>query len=115
MTELENKLVEKILEKMDLDQLIDRIGLDVLTDRIAEKAAEMIVEKEYPSAPAGPVLPGVPVNPVTPVTPTSPWTTPGFPPITVMYGVTTTEFNPHAATGDASTSSSATYQDDDRS
>ena len=91
MTELENKLVDRILEKMDLDKLIEKIGLDVLTDRIAEKAAEMIVAKEYPSAPA------IPSDPVIPVNPATPWpTTPIIPPITVMYGVTTTDFKPTA-------------------
>ena len=107
MTELEDKLVEKIIEKMDLDKLIDKIGLDVLTDRIAEKAAEMIVEKEYSSTPSAPV------NPIMPVDPVTPWPKPGIDQIIVMYGVTTTEFNPYAADG-ASTSSASTYNDDDR-
>ena len=78
MTELENKLVEKIMEKLDMDKL---------TDKIAEKAAELIVQKEYPS---------------TPITnPSSPWIAPQWPdkrdpfgPVTVMYGVTPTEFRP---------------------
>ena len=78
MTELENKLVEKIMEKLDMDKL---------TDKIAEKAAELIVQKEYPSTPI--------TNPV------DPWIAPGsikpnnpFGPVTVMYGVTPTEFRP---------------------
>ena len=40
MTEFENKLVEKIIEKIDMDKL---------TEKIAEKAAELIVQKEFPS------------------------------------------------------------------
>ena len=82
MTELENKLVEKIMEKLDMDKL---------TDKIAEKAAELIVQKEYPS---------------TPITnPSSPWIAPQWPdkrdpfgPVTVMYGVTPTEFRPTCLT-----------------
>lgn len=77
MTELENKLVEKILEKIDMDKL---------TDKIAEKAAQLIVQKECP---ASPVIP--PLNPAPPY----PWTTPPerpYEPITVMYGVVPTKF-----------------------
>lgn len=54
MTELENKLVERILEKLDMDKL---------TDKIAEKAAELIVQKEYPSIPI--------------TNPSNPWIAPG--------------------------------------
>ena len=70
MTELENKLVEKILEKIDMDKLIDKI---------AEKAAELIVQKEYPN------------SPVTPqIVPEKPWMDIFTP---VMYGTIPTEFN----------------------
>lgn len=87
MTELENKLVEKILEKIDMDKL---------TDKIAEKAAELIVQKEYPESP---IIP--PFNPVVPY----PWTTPPTPrePIMVMYGVVPTQFEVQS---DATTSAS---------
>lgn len=102
MTELENKLAEKLLEKIDLDKLIEKIGLDVLTDKIAEKAAELIVKKEFTDTPT---FPSNPINPVTPW----PTPTPYIPPITVMYGVTPTEFNPTAVSKlqeDAATSAS---------
>ena len=70
MTELENKLVEKILEKIDMDKL---------TEKIAEKAAELIVQKEYPN------------SPVTPqIVPKEPWIDIFTP---VMYGTIPTEFN----------------------
>ena len=82
MTELENKLVEKIMEKLDMDKL---------TDKIAEKAAELIVQKEYPSIPitnpSGPWIAPDPTNPSNP-----------FGPVTVMYGVTPTEFKPTCVT-----------------
>lgn len=56
-----------------------------LTDKIAEKIAEKILKDGNPFAP-NPAIPGYP------------WTTPGRPyePITVMYGVTPTEFKPMA-------------------
>jgi len=90
MTELENKLVEKILEKIDMDKL---------TDKIAERAAEIIVQKEYPSSPATP-SPSIPW--------TEPWWTPRTPnnpfaPVTVMYGVVPTQFE---VQGNATTSAS---------
>lgn len=70
MKELENKLVEKILEKIDMDKL---------TDKIAEKAAELIVQKEYPN------------SPVTPqIVPKKPWMDIFTP---VMYGTIPTEFD----------------------
>ena len=81
MIELENKLVEKIMEKLDMDKL---------TDKIAEKAAELIVQKEYPSShiipPIDPWIAPDPTNPSNP-----------FGPVTVMYGVTPTEFRPMSA------------------
>ena len=91
MTELESKIVDRIIEKMDLDRLIDKIGLDVLTDRIAEKAAEKIVKMEYPDVPDTSPAPGTLPNPFTPGVP---WTTPPvqIEPITVMYGVLPTQF-----------------------
>ena len=60
------------------------------------KAAELIVQKEYPESP---VIP--PFNPVVPY----PWTTPPTPrePIMVMYGVVPTQFE---VQGDATTSAS---------
>ena len=96
MTELENKLVEKILEKLDMDKL---------TDKIAEKAAELIVQKEYPESP---VIP--PFNPVVPY----PWTTPPTPrePITVMYGVVPTQFE---VQGGATTSASISTKKEEES
>ena len=70
MKELENKLVEKILEKIDMDKL---------TEKIAEKAAEIIVQKEYPN------------SPVTPqIVQKEPWIDIFTP---VMYGTIPTEFN----------------------
>ena len=70
MKDLENKLVEKILEKIDMDKL---------TDKIAEKAAELIVQKEYPN------------SPVTPqIVQKEPWIDIFTP---VMYGTIPTEFN----------------------
>lgn len=74
MTELENKLAEKILEKIDMDKL---------TDKIAEKAAELIIQREYPATPV-----------ITPKTPWYPSTQPEmpYPPITVMYGVAPVEY-----------------------
>lgn len=104
MTELESKLVDRILEKVDVDKLIERIGLDVLTDRIAERAAEIIVAKEYPSAPA------VPESPLSPFIPETARPKPYFPPVTVMYGVTPTEFNPTAIDDLATQSSASTYK-----
>ena len=92
MTGLEEKLAEKLLEKIDIDKLIERIGLDVLTDKIAERAAELIVEREYPSDTVHPSSPTNPINPINPVCPGTPWPAPGVPPITVMYGVTPTDF-----------------------
>ena len=82
MTELENKLVEKIMEKLDMDKL---------TDKIAEKAAELIVQKEYPSTPiTDPVKPWIVPDLTKPNNP--------FGPVTVMYGVTPTEFRPTCLT-----------------
>lgn len=82
MTELENKLVVKIMEKLDMDKL---------TDKIAEKAAELIVQKEYPS---------------TPITdPVKPWIAPGsikpdhpFEDVVVAYGVPSSGFRPTCLT-----------------
>lgn len=110
MTELENKIADRIIEKMDLDKLIEKIGLDVLTDRIAEKAAEMIIKREYPSAP------DTPPAPIT-IPPGFPWTAaPKIePPVTVMYGVTTTDFHPGAAeqaVHDSCVASASTYKKD---
>ena len=102
MTELENKLVERILEKMDLEKLIEKIGYDVLTDKIAEKAAELIVKKEYPDAPTGPIAPIIPGNPIKPSTP---WELP----ITVMYGVTPTEFKPTTTYDSSGTTATTEY------
>ena len=82
MTELENKLVEKIMEKLDMDKL---------TDKIAEKAAELIVQKEYPNTPIiDPVKPWIAPDLTNPSNP--------FGPVTVMYGVTPTEFRPTCLT-----------------
>ena len=70
MKDLENKLVEKILEKIDMDKL---------TEKIAEKAAELIVQKEYPN------------SPVTPqIVQKEPWIDIFTP---VMYGTIPTEFD----------------------
>lgn len=98
MTELENKLVEKILEKIDMDKL---------TDMIAEKAAELIVQKEYPSAPT---------TPPCPFTPGRPWTSPAQPiePIVVMYGVSPTEFKITTATTEQNSESSSTILEEDK-
>ena len=82
MTELENKLVEKILEKLDMDKL---------TDKIAEKAAELIVQREYPSSPApSPINPVIP-NPINPI---NPWVSPNRPiePIVAAYACIPTQF-----------------------
>ena len=97
MTELENKLVEKILEKLDMDKL---------TDKIAERAAELIVQKECPTSP---IIP--PFNPVIPY----PWTTPPerpYEPITVMYGVVPTQFE---VQGDSTTSVSISTKKEEES
>lgn len=91
MTELENKLVEKILELVDMDKL---------TDKIAEKAAELIIQKECPNAPVFP-----------PFSPGLPWTTPPSPIkdlIAVMYGVTPTEFK--VSDDSQSTANTETYK-----
>ena len=98
MTELENKLVEKILEKIDMDKL---------TDMIAEKAAELIVQKEYPS---------IPITPGVPITPGSPWTSPTKPiePIVVMYGVSPTEFKITTAITEQNAESSSTILEEDK-
>lgn len=93
MTDLENKVLDKILEKIDIEELIEKIGYEKLTDKIAEKAAEFIVQKEYPDQPI--------IQPISPQSPwinPSPWKTEPYPisPVTVMYGVTPTEFKPIA-------------------
>ena len=101
MTELENKLVKKILEKIDMDKL---------TDMIAEKAAELIVQKEYPSAPAAPT------TPPCPFTPGRPWTSPAQPiePIVVMYGVSPTEFKVTTAVTEQNSESASTILKEDK-
>lgn len=87
--EFEDKLVEKILKLIDIDKL---------TDKIAEKAAEIIVQRDYSDSPA-------PVNPVipNPINPSNPWSTPTNPnpwisprpiePTVVAYGCTPTIFS----------------------
>lgn len=102
MTELENRILDRILEKMDLEKLIEKIGYDVLTDKIAEKAAELIVKKEYPDAPIGPITPVIPSNPIKPSTP---WELP----ITVMYGVAPTEFKPITTYDSSATTATTEY------
>ena len=82
--EFKDKLIEKLLEKIDIQGLIEVIGYEKLTDRIAEKAAELIVEKECPNAPATPYVPWIP-----PFEPNNP-----IAPVTVMYGVTPVEYRP---------------------
>ena len=92
ITDLENKVLDKILEKINIEELIEKIGYEKLTDKIAEKAAELIVQKEYPNTPVEqPFIPNPWINP-------SPWKTEPYPitPVTVMYGVTPTEFRPTA-------------------
>lgn len=92
MTDLENKVLDKILEKINIEELIEKIGYDKLTDKIAEKAAEFIMKKEYPdTSTEQPFIPNPWINP-------SPWKTEPYPitPVTVMYGVTPTEFKPTA-------------------
>jgi hypothetical protein len=91
MTELEDKIVEKVLELVDMEKL---------TDKIAEKAAELIIQRECPNAP---ILP--------PFSPGLPWTTPPSPiiePIAVMYGVTPTEFK--VSDDSQSTAETETYK-----
>ena len=82
--EFKDKLIEKLLEKIDIQGLIEVIGYEKLTDIIAEKAAELIVEKECPNAPTTPYIPWVP-----PFDPNNP-----IAPVTVMYGVTPIEYKP---------------------
>lgn len=72
-----------------------------LTDKIAEKIAEKLLKDGNPFTP----------NPVIPVPGTPPPINPGqWPPITVMYGVTPTEFRPttiDTAVGESSAETSA--------
>lgn len=75
MTEIEETIVEKILEKIDIDSL---------TDKIAEKLAKKImgIEKDD-STPDNPIpkVPDIPwINPIRPSRP--------YEPIVVMYGCT---------------------------
>ena len=78
MTELENKLAEKILEKIDMDKL---------TDKIAEKAAELIIQKEYPDYPV-----------IPPFEPGEIWPkVPEIQPQVLMYGVPPVEYKPTSA------------------
>ena len=62
MTDIERAIVEKAIEKIDMD---------ALTDKIAEIVADRIMKKEFPTVP-----PGIP------------WTAPPQPMdfVTVMYG-----------------------------
>ena len=88
MIDLENKVLDKILEKINIEELIEKIGYEKLTDKIAEKAAELIVQKEYPDKPiTQPIDPNPWINPY-------PWRTEPYPitPVTVMYGCTPTEY-----------------------
>ena len=114
MTDLENKVLEKILEKLDLDKLIEKIGYDVLTDKIAEKAAELIVQKEYPDQPI-----------IQPISPSNPWINPNpwkiepYPisPVTVMYGCVPDQFNINSINSELDSKankSSVTLENDDK-
>lgn len=62
MTDIERAIIEKAIEKIDMD---------ALTDKIAEIVADRIIKKEFPSIPTG-----------------IPWTAPPRPidNVTVMYG-----------------------------
>ena len=62
MTDIERAIIEKAIEKIDMD---------ALTDKIAEIVADRIIKKEFPSIPTG-----------------IPWTAPPRPidNVVVMYG-----------------------------
>lgn len=62
MTDIEREIIEKAIEKIDMD---------ALTDKIAEIVADRIIKKEFPSIPTG-----------------IPWTAPPRPidDVVVMYG-----------------------------
>lgn len=75
---LKSALIAEIMEKLDMDKL---------TDKIAEKAAELIVQKEYSSIPI--------------TNPSNPWIAPGsikpdhpFEDVVVAYGVSSSGFRP---------------------
>jgi hypothetical protein len=85
MSKIEEAIIEKALEKIDIDALTNKIDWEALTDKIAEKVAEKIIKKEFIDTP---IIPNTP-------SPT-PWTTPSprdpFGPVVVMYGCYSTDF-----------------------
>lgn len=91
---IEEDIIEKIVEKIDVDSLIEKLNMETLTDKIAEKVANYIINKEFPKNPIQPDIfkPDI-INPATPKR-TNPW----IPDQVVMYGCTPTMYT----TGDSS-------------
>lgn len=93
---IEEDIIEKIVEKIDVDSLIEKLNMEILTDKIAEKVANYIINKEFPKNPIQPDIfkpkPDI-INPATPLR-TDPW----IPDQIVMYGCTPTIYT----TGDSS-------------
>lgn len=90
---IEEDIIEKIVEKIDVDSLIEKLNMETLTDKIAEKVANYIISKEFPN----PIQPDIfkpdIINPATPKR-INPW----IPDQVVMYGCTPTIYT----TGDSS-------------
>lgn len=83
MIDIENKIIEKVIDKIDINSIIDKIDIDLLTDKIAEKVADRIIKEKI-------VNPLDPINPITPfVSPVNPSSIPDQ---IMMYGCTPTPY-----------------------
>ena len=79
MIDIENKIIEKVVDKIDIDSIIDKIDIDLLTDKIAEKVADRIIKDK--------VINFDPINPFVPQVNPSP-----IPDQIMMYGCTPTPY-----------------------
>ena len=86
MIDIENKIIEKVIDKIDINSIIDKIDIDLLTDKIAEKVADYIIKNK--------IINLDPINPINPINLFVPSVDPEpfIPDQVLMYGCTPTRY-----------------------